>query len=138
MIHPGPSRRPRSRRVCIAIVVIVVILGLASRRYRDVLPPFIAAYAGDTLWAMMVFFLFSLMTPRARTMAIAAAALLFAYAIEISQLYHAPWIDSIRAMTIGGLVLGSDFVWSDLVCYTAGIAAGAVLDLLVISVRRAG
>jgi hypothetical protein len=138
VIHSGSSRRPRSRRVCIAIVVIVVILGLASRRYRDVLPPFVAAYSGDTLWANMVLWLFAIVMPRARTMAVAAAALAFAYAIEISQLYHASWIDSIRATTIGGLVLGSDFVWSDLVCYTVGVVAGAVLDLPMISSRRTG
>ena len=114
------------------------MLGLASRRYRDVLPPFIAAYAGDTLWANMVVWLFALIVPRARTMTIAAAALAFAYAIEVSQLYHAPWIDAMRSTVIGGLVLGSDFVWSDLVCYTAGVAAGAGLDLLMVSSRRTG
>jgi hypothetical protein len=132
------DRRPRSRGRYALLVVIVVILGLASRRYREALPPFVAAYAGDTLWANMVFWLFAIVMPRSRTMAIAAAALAFAYAIEISQLYHALWIDSIRATTIGGLVLGSDFVWSDLVCYTVGVVAGAVLDLLMIAGRRAG
>jgi hypothetical protein len=115
--------------VYIALVLIVVILGLASRRYREVLPPFVAAYSGDTLWANMVFWLFALVMPRARTLTIAAAALAFAFAIEVSQLYHASWIDAIRATTLGGLVLGYDFVWSDLVCYTAGIAIGGAVDI---------
>ena len=120
------------------LVVIVVMLGLASRRYREVLPSFVAAYAGDTLWATMVFLLFAIVTPRTRTMTIAAAALAFSYAIEISQLYHAPWIDSIRAMTIGGLVLGSDFVWSDLVCYTVGVGIAGVVDAFLATDTRAG
>jgi hypothetical protein len=29
--------------------------------------------------------------------------------VEFSQLYHAPWIDTIRAARIGALVLGSTF-----------------------------
>ncbi|MDJ1631891.1 DUF2809 domain-containing protein [Bacillus velezensis] len=34
------------------------------------------------------------------------------------QLYHAPWIDAIRSDTLGGLILGWQFVWSDIFAYT--------------------
>ena len=51
--------------------------------------------------------------------------------IEISQLYHAPWIDSIRATTLGGLILGFGFLWSDLICYTVGIVIGAIIDKII-------
>jgi hypothetical protein len=44
------------------------------------------------------------------------------------RLYHASWIDSLRDTTFGGLVLGFEFVWSDLVCYTVGIVFGAIID----------
>ena len=40
---------------------------------------------------------------------LAFISLLFCYGIEMSQLYHAQWIDSIRATTLGGLVLGYGF-----------------------------
>ena len=33
-------------------------------------------------------------------------SLVLAFAVEVSQLYHAPWIDGIRSTTLGGLVLG--------------------------------
>ena len=56
-------------------------------------------------------------------------SLILAFAVEVSQLYHAPWIDSIRNTTLGGLVLGFGFLWSDLVCYLVGIAAGALIEL---------
>ena len=35
-----------------------------------------------------------------------AAALLFSYAIEFSQLYLAEWINALRHTASGGLVLG--------------------------------
>jgi Protein of unknown function (DUF2809) len=53
---------------------------------------------------------------------------LFSVVIEISQLYHAPWIDSIRQTTLGGLILGYDFVASDLTCYALGIGLGVLFE----------
>ena len=50
---------------------------------------------------------------------------------ETSQLYHAPWIDRIRATTLGGLVLGFGFLWSDIACYTVGVACAMCVDLLL-------
>ena len=43
-------------------------------------------------------------------------------------MYHAPWIDSIRRTTPGGLVLGFDFVWSDLACYAVGVGLGILIE----------
>ena len=48
--------------------------------------------------------------------------------VEVSQLYKAPWIDSIRRTTLGGLVLGYDFVWSDLACYAVGVGLGVAVE----------
>ena len=101
---------------------IVVALGLASRRYAAVLPTVIARYAGDTLWAVMAFGVIGIVVPRWSSLRVALAALTVSYAFEVSQLYHAPWIDAIRDTRLGALALGSDFIWSDLLCYAAGVA----------------
>ncbi len=58
----------------------------------------------------------------------ASISLALAFLVEISQLYHAPWIDSIRQTTLGGLVLGFGFLWTDLVCYSVGIGTGALTE----------
>ena len=108
--------------------VAVVFVGLASRRYQAVLPEFVGEYAGDTLWALMLSLLVSALLA-GRTVAYRATiSLVLAFLVEISQLYHAPWIDSIRNTTLGGLVLGFGFLWTDLVCYTVGIIIGAVAE----------
>ena len=106
----------------------VILLGLASRKLAPSLPPFVAAYAGDTLWALTVFLGTGILFPRWPTRRVGTAALLFAFLIELSQLYHAPWIDAIRETTPGALVLGYGFLWTDLLCYAAGVGAGCLLE----------
>jgi hypothetical protein len=52
----------------------------------------------------------------------------FSVAIELSQLYQASWIDSIRHTTLGGLILDFGFLWSDLACYALGVGLGAAIE----------
>jgi hypothetical protein len=92
------------------------------------LPAFLAEYAGDTLWALMLFLLVSTLLAGRPVRARAAISLALAFLVEISQLYHAPWIDSILQTTLGGLVLGFGFLWTDFVCYSVGIAAGSLTE----------
>ena len=108
--------------------VAVVFVGLASRRYQAVLPKFVGEYAGDTLWALMLSLLVSALLAGRTVTYRATISLVLAFLVEISQLYHAPWIESIRNTTLGGLVLGFGFLWTDLVCYTVGIIIGTVAE----------
>ena len=109
-----------------------VALGLASRRYPDVLPPFVALYAGDALWALMAFLLLSAAVHGTELRYRIVITVALCFAVETSQLYHAPWIDSIRRTRLGGLLLGFHFRWSDLVCYAAGVAAGAAIEAVLV------
>lgn len=131
------SFRLTRRLLYLVCAAAVVALGLASRRFGAFLPTFVAAYAGDTLWALTAFLGVSTLVPRARLSRRAIVALAFAYLVEISQLYHAPWIDGLRHSTLGGLILGFGFLWSDLVCYTVGVGSGAMLESLVVGSRDA-
>jgi hypothetical protein len=118
----------KRRLTYLVITVVVVGLGLGSRRFGEHLPPFIADYAGDTLWALMVFLGISALGPRWGVAWRGGAALTFAYAIEFGQLYQAPWIDGLRDTTPGRLILGSGFLGSDFVCYTVGVLMGVLFD----------
>lgn len=120
--------RARSLPLYAALACVTIGAGLGSRHYPEFLPAFVARYAGDTLWATMAFWLLALVWRRASTTRLAVSALTVAFAVECSQLYHAPWIDAIRGTRIGALALGSDFVWSDLVCYAVGVGIAVVLD----------
>jgi hypothetical protein len=126
-MHDTPSPR-RARPTYAAASVITIALGLVSRRFAASLPEFVRLYAGDALWAAAVYFLAATLSPRTRIAWLAAGTLTFAFAIEASQLYHAPWIDGVRSTRLGALVLGQGFLWSDLVCYTIGVIAAALVD----------
>jgi len=52
----------------------------------------------------------------------------FAWGIEFSQLYHAPWLDHLRSSLPGRLILGSTFNAPDLVAYVVGIVFGAAVE----------
>jgi hypothetical protein len=121
------SRR-LARFIRITVLALTIVMGLGSRRLRSLLPDFIAAYAGDTFWALALHLFLGLILPRWTTGRLAALALLLSVLVEVSQLYHAPWIDSIRQTAVGGLVLGFGFLWSDLVCYAAGVGLGVALE----------
>ena len=125
----------RSRLVTSLLLLATIAAGLASRRYPAWQPAFVARYAGDTLWAAMVFWSLALIRPRSRAHHLGAAALGTSFAVEFSQLYRAPWIDHLRATSVGALALGQGFLWSDLWCYAAGVALAAAVDL---GIRRRG
>jgi hypothetical protein len=118
----------RSRATSLVLALLVVALGLASRSKALPWPAFFAAYAGDTLWALLVFLLVRFLAPTRPSLHVAAAALAFSFTVEVSQLFHPPWLDALRRTLPGRLVLGAGFLWSDLVCYSAGVLAGLGLD----------
>lgn len=126
----------RNRLLYAAMTIIVIVLGLCSRKMNNVLPNFVNTYLGDALWALMVFVALGFIFSYKDTKRVAMIGIVFCYIIEISQLYHANWIDNIRATTLGGLVLGYGFSWSDLLAYAMGIAVGVGVDGLWGKVRR--
>ncbi|QUG84402.1 DUF2809 domain-containing protein [Bacillus nitratireducens] len=121
----------RNRLLYAVFTIVVIILGLSSRKFAFALPDLLNEYLGDALWALMIFTGFGFLFPKIETRKLAFISLIFCYGIEISQLYHAEWIDSIRATTLGGLVLGYGFLWSDLVAYTIGVGIGMFCEFML-------
>lgn len=121
----------RLRSCYLLLMMVVVGFGVGSRSSAVRLPPLIATYAGDTMWALFVFLGVRFVTPSASTAKVAAIAAGLALGVEVSQWYHAPWIDAIRQTWVGGLALGSGFLWSDLVCYGVGIAVGMFIEFVI-------
>jgi hypothetical protein len=55
--------RRRNSLIQLALIATAAVLGIVSRRYAHALPGFIAAYAGDTLWALAAFLGIGLLLP---------------------------------------------------------------------------
>lgn len=77
----------RKRAIYALMTLIVMSLGLASRKWGMYLPDFISIYSGDTLWAMMVYFGLRFLWPDAKRKYTAIGACFFSFEIECSQLY---------------------------------------------------
>ena len=122
------STGERRRIIYMILIFIVVSVGLGSRYYSNQLPGWVELYVGDTLWAFNVFLMLGFLFSRKTSLWVAVVAFSFSLLIEISQLYHAAWIDGIRAYKIGGVVLGFGFLWSDLICYLVGISFGLLFE----------
>jgi CubicO group peptidase (beta-lactamase class C family) len=121
-------QRKRSRYAVAAAVVIGV--GLFWRSGFVSLSSFTAKYGGDALWALVVFLGFGFLFRCVSTLRIALVSVCFAWSLEFLQLYHAPWIDSLRASQLGHLILGSTFNGPDFLAYAFGIAIGAFAEKL--------
>ena|SRR5688572_21745991 len=126
----------RNRLWLLVYVVAVIALGLASREFPSLFPAIFGKYPGDALWALMVFVGLAFVRPGASTAHLSVLAFVISCAIEFSQLYQAPWLNEIRGTTIGHLVLGSTFSWSDIAAYAIGVLVGSLIDALPVGVAR--
>jgi len=123
--------RKRNRLLYLLMASAVICLGLLSRKMTDHLPDLANLVLGDALWALMIYLLFGMVFRNWPVKKVAVIGLAFCFVIELSQLYHDRWIDGIRSTTLGGLVLGFGFLWSDLVAYSIGIGFGIIVDYFV-------
>jgi hypothetical protein len=117
------------------LALATLLVGYFSRQnmgYPDIFGAeggtFIHDYAGDALWAGMIYFGFRFLLLKSPFKTSFIATILFTYCIEISQLYQADWLNTIRHTKLGGLVLGFGFLWSDLLMYFIGISLAFLLD----------
>ena len=124
-----PSLTPhRSHWTSATLVFLVIMLGLASRRYGQHWPYGLDNHPGDALWALMIFYVWSFIHPTATSRFLALAGMLTCYSVEFSQLIQISWLNAIRHSPWGRLALGASFSWADLIAYTLGVFVGVLLD----------
>lgn len=116
-----------SRRILYgACVIFLTWLALATRHHPQWFHPLISKYGGDTIWAGMFLFFLRMIFLHTVLWKLAFAGYALGVADEFSQLYHAPWAISVRETTIGRLLFGAGFLWSDILCYAIGIGLAFV------------
>jgi hypothetical protein len=120
----------RNRLRQLLLIAITIAIGISIKLSGTAFSEPAGDYIRDALWALMVYWIAGFIFPSKPAWWVALSALLFSYGIELSQLYHAAFIDSLRSTFLGGLILGYGFVWSDMLCYTVGVLAGVLLEFL--------
>ena len=128
----APGRTTRRRLLASAAMFAAMALGLASRHWPGTLPAALGKYPGDAAWALMVFFAWCALRPRARATEVAACAMATSAGVEAAKLWQAPWLAAFRHTTLGHLLLGHVFSWQNLVAYGVGVLAGMAIDRLLV------
>lgn len=113
------------------LIIITVLFGLLSRKFSNYFPDLINLFLWDSLRAMMIFFFCKLFWKNWKLKKIGLISLTFCFVVELSQLYQANWINIIRRTTLGGLILGRGFLWTDLLAYTIGICFWIIIDIFI-------
>ena len=127
----------RSRVRYIALTLVTIIIGLLVHMKGAALGSTARDVLGDALWATMIAWLVSAVVPTALMVSRMISAYFVCVAVEVSQLYHTPALDALRATFVGHLVLGSGFDPRDLAAYALGIAFAALFESLVFRRRIA-
>lgn len=121
----------RPRLVYLGWAVVVVALGLIWRSGLIPVSPWLSKYGGDALWALMIYSIIRFVRPDTSISASALWAFGICVFVELSQLYHAEWIDHVRRTRLGSLALGNVFNWPDIPAYAAGVLLGLAVDVLI-------
>jgi hypothetical protein len=131
MFRSLTKARNRNRLVYIVLMIPPIVLGIGSRKLGHGWPSFVTADLGDILWTVEAFLVIGLLRPRWSTAVAGIAAWVVSLADEVSQLFHAPWIDAVRATTLGGLLLGHAFIARQIALYAIGAVVAAALEIMV-------
>ena len=121
----------RNRIIYALLFLLTIGLGLVSRKINYLFPDYINLVLGDAIWAMMIYLGVCLIFCKLTIIHTALVSIFLCYLVEISQLYHEHWVDGIINTTLGGLVLGFGFLWSDILAYSIGVFSAALLEYLV-------
>ena len=120
----------RRRIPFLCALLILCAAGLLVRSRHAVSPTFLTTYFPDAAWTMAVYCGFGLLFCRDARLHF-PLALGVSFLVELSQLWHTPFLEALRSTTLGGLVLGYGFLWSDLVCYAVGALLCAAAETVV-------
>lgn len=116
----------RSRKKSAFLVALTILLGLFSR--TRFIPEIIFPYLGDTLYALMIFFIVGFIFPKMDSWKTAFLSFSICSLIECSQLLDLDWLNQIRSYKLGGLILGYGFLWSDILAYGCGGIVGYLFE----------
>ncbi|WP_346771155.1 DUF2809 domain-containing protein [Flavobacterium hercynium] len=117
----------KSRILYFCLFILTIFLGIMSRKF-SLIPLFI----GDLLYAVMIYFLLRILLIKKKALLLLLLSILICYGIEFLQLYQAEWIIELRKTLFGRYVLGQQFLWTDILAYTAGALIVFMIDKIIL------
>ncbi len=124
----GEGNHTFSRATYFTLAIVTIAIGLLVHLRGGALGPVVQDVLADAMWAMMIAWWAGVCAPRSHLVMRSAAALAVCVVVELSQRYHTPMLDAVRATRVGHLILGSGFDPRDLAAYAIGVGVAAYLD----------
>ena len=113
-----------SRRLIFLCLLIVIPLGLLTKFYKGPAEAWFNNYAGGTLYELFWCLAAVLVWPRMSGWRIALWIFIVTSALEFTQLWQTPLLESIRSTFIGRAFIGTSFSWLDFPHYALGCMMG--------------
>lgn len=108
------------RIVYLLLFAFFIWLALATRNHKTWFTLLVVKYGGDVIWAGAFLFLLRIIFIKTPLYKLAVLCYVLGVLDELSQLIKTPWANELRSTTLGRLMFGVGFVWSDLICYLIG------------------
>ena len=104
-------------------IILIVPLGFYSKFYDGPAFNWVNNSLGGVLYVIFWSLLFSLLAARSKSWKIVSLVFLITCAIEFLQLWHPPFMETIRSTFIGATLFGNSFSWMDIAHYILGALA---------------
>ena len=104
-------------------IILIVPLGFYSKFYDGPAYNWVNNSLGGVLYVIFWSLLFSLLAARSKSWKIVSLVFLITCAIEFLQLWHPPFMETIRSTFIGATLFGNSFSWLDMAHYIIGALA---------------
>ncbi len=120
------ARRTWYRVLSLAIFVVEVLIATVWAHLG-----FVRSSLGDVLVVMLLYCL-ALSLREFRRGALAGVVFVFACAVEVSQYFHLASVLHFKPNSVGWIILGSSFQWTDILCYLTGCAVALFADVVTL------
>jgi hypothetical protein len=118
------------------VLVVVTPLGLMTKFYGGPVADWVSNYAGGFLYVLFWVFVCLVLVPRVSPRVTALWVLAITCALEVLQLWHPPFLRTIRSTFAGRALIGTTFVWWDFIYYIVAAAVSPALARLAVRVAR--
>lgn len=108
-------------------IAVITPLGFFTKAYSGPMANWVNNSLGGILYVIFWSLLLSVVFFRTRRWIIATIVLLITCCLEFMQLWHPPFLESIRSTFLGVTLIGNSFSWLDLVHYVIGSLFSLVL-----------
>lgn len=120
------------------ILIILTPIGFYTKLYHGHFYYWVNNSLGGILYEIFWCLAALFFLPKIRPFKIAIGVFLITSTLEILQLWHPAFLQSIRRTFIGRTLIGTSFVWSDFFYYCIGCSIGFLLLCMLQSDKQRG